>query len=198
MIEMFKDNEIRTSGLVYNSVFEQIKELYEYNPEQAGELAISAIELVLTGDISSDDVIVRMMLKPMQKINESNVAKYEMKVENQKQKKISEMKLDKIAEMLAAGYKQREIGERLGLSQQMVSYRINTIRMKYPELLQTDSTKIQTNSTNTLQKNKDTKDTNFVQICTNENVCTEESVCRPEEPVRKMTPEELKKAGFDF
>ena len=178
MIEMFKDNEIRTSGLVYNSVFEQIKELYEYNPEQAGELAISAIELVLTGDISSDDVMVRMMLKPMQKI--------------------SEMKLDKIAELLAAGYKQREIGERLGLSQQMVSYRINTIKMKYPELLQTDSTKIQTNSTNTLQKNKDTKDTNFVQICTNKNVCTEESVCRPEEPVRKMTPEELKKAGFDF
>jgi hypothetical protein len=55
--------------------------LYQYDPEQAGELAISAIELVLTGDISTDDVSIRLMLKPMQKINENNVAKYESKKE---------------------------------------------------------------------------------------------------------------------
>jgi hypothetical protein len=167
MIEQFKDNEMRTSGLIYNSTFEQIKELYSYNPEQAGELAISAIELVLTGDISSDDVIIGMMLKPMQKINENNIAKYEQKCENQKQKKIQSDKLDKIAEMMLAGLKQREIGERLGLSQQMVSYRINTIKMKYPELLQVDDTNKFTNNTNkftnTLQKNKNTKDEIFVQ-----------------------------------
>ena len=67
MIEMFKENEIRVSGLIYNSVLEQIKELYQYDPEQAGELAIAAIELVLTGDISTDDVNIKLMLKPMQK-----------------------------------------------------------------------------------------------------------------------------------
>ena len=33
MIEKFKENEVRTSGLIYNSTFEQIKELYEYDPE---------------------------------------------------------------------------------------------------------------------------------------------------------------------
>lgn len=163
MIETFKDNEIRTSGLIYNSTFEQIKELYEYNPEQAGELAISAIELLLTGDMSTDDIMIRMMLKPMQKINENNVAKYESKVENQRQKKIVNDKLDKIAEMLAAGMKQREIGERLGLSQQMVSYRVNTIKLKYPELLQTNSTNNTNKVTNTSQKNKNTKNETFVE-----------------------------------
>ena len=75
MIEMFKDNEIRSSGLIFSSVLEQIKELHQYDPDQAGELAISAIELVLTGDISSDDVNVKIMLAPLRKINEVNVAK---------------------------------------------------------------------------------------------------------------------------
>ena len=194
MIEMFKDNEMRPSGLVFSSVLEQIKELYQYDPEQAGELAISAIELILTGDISSDDVNIKIMLAPLRKITEVNVTKYETKVENKRQKKITEMKLDKIADLLAAGYKQREIGERLGISQQTASYRIDVIKKNYPELLQTNDTKIQAIS----QKNKDTKIQNFVQTCTKEENFVQNSVEESAEPVRKMTPEELKKAGFNF
>jgi hypothetical protein len=194
MIEMFKDNEMRPSGLVFSSVLEQIKELHQYDPEQAGELAISAIELILTGDISSDDVNIKIMLAPLRKITEVNVTKYETKVENKRQKKITEMKLDKIADLLAAGYKQREIGERLGISQQTASYRIDVIKKNYPELLQTNDTKIQAIS----QKNKDTKTQNFVQTCTKEENFVQNSVEESAEPVRKMTPEELKKAGFNF
>ena len=194
MIEMFKDNEMRPSGLVFSSVLEQIKELHQYDPEQAGELAISAIELILTGDISSDDVNIKIMLAPLRKITEVNVTKYETKVENKRQKKIAEMNLDKIADLLAAGYKQREIGERLGISQQTASYRIDVIKKNYPELLQTNDTKIQAIS----QKNKDTKTQNFVQTCTKEENFVQNSVEESAEPVRKMTPEELKKAGFNF
>lgn len=159
MIEMFKELETRNSGVIYSSVLDQIKELYEVDPDQAGELAISAIELVLTGDISSDDINIRLMLAPIKKINEINVAKYETKIENQKQKKINEMKLDKIAELYKTGLKQREIGERLGLSQQIVSYRIDMIKKKYPELLQTKDTEIQTEYKNT----KVTKNEVFVK-----------------------------------
>ena len=43
MIEMFNDVPMRDSGIIYNSVFEQIKKLYSVDPEKAGELAISAI-----------------------------------------------------------------------------------------------------------------------------------------------------------
>ena len=209
MIEMFKDNEVRASGLIFNSVLEQIKELYQYDPEQAGELAISAIELVLTGDISSDDVNVKIMLAPLKKINEVNVAKYETKIENKRQKKIVEMKLDKIADMINRGYKQREVGEMLGLSQQVISYRVDVIKKSYPELLtkkQEDSTKIQTNSqeictkscTKIQTENKNTKKQNFVQTCTKEEDFVQKSVEGSDEPVRKMSPEELKKAGFNF
>lgn len=198
MIEVFKDNEVRNSGIIYSSVFEQIKGLYEFDPEQAGELAISAIELILTGDISSDDVNIKVMLAPIKKLNEVNVSKYENKMENQRQKKMIEMKLDKIAELAALGMKQREIGERLGLSQQTVSYRMDVIKKKYPELLQENPTKIQTNSTNILQKNKNTKTTNFVQVCTNEEDFVQKSVCESGETGTKLTEEEARKMAFNF
>ena len=210
MIEMFKDNEMRNSGVIYSSILEQIKQLYAVDPEQAGELAIAAIELVLTGDISTDDYMISMMLTPMKRLTEINVAKYETKVENQRQKKIQEMKLDKIAELVAAGFKQREIGERLGMSQQIVSYRVGLIKKNYPELLQKNSedfTKIQTtykntknevfveNSTNTLQtvqtvyKNtNDTKNENFVQ----------EVVCKMPELVEETGEKMDWKTQFKF
>ena len=60
---------------------------------------------MLTGDISSDDVNIKIMLAPLKKINEVNVAKYETKVENKRQKKVVEMKLDKIADMVNQGFK---------------------------------------------------------------------------------------------
>ena len=205
MIEQFKDNEIRSSGLIFSSVLEQIKELHQYDPDQAGELAISAIELVLTGDISSDDVNVKIMLAPLRKINEVNVAKYETKIENKRQKKIVEMKLDKIAEMANQGFKQREIGERLGLSQQVVSYRVDVIKKNYPELLQENSTKIQENPQKVctkiqenLQENKNTKKQNFVQICTKEENFVQKSDEEIGESDEKLSAEEARKMAFNF
>jgi predicted transcriptional regulator len=194
MIEQFKDNEVRNTGVIYSSVLEQIKGLYAFDPEQAGELAISAIELILTGDMSTDDINIKVMLAPIKKLNEVNVSKYDSKLENQKQKKIVEMKLDMIADLFNKGLKQREIGERMGLSQQVVSYRIDVIKKKYPELLtkiQEDSTKIQTNSQNT-------KKQNFVQVCTDKSDFVQNSVEESVEPDRKLTPEEARKAAFNF
>lgn len=188
MIEMFNDVEVRNTGLIYSSTFEQIKKMYAVDPEKAGELAISAIELVLTGQISSDDIMVDMLLAPAKAINDNNVAKYESKVENSRQKKIREMKLAEIAEMYQKGFKQREIAERLHLSQQIVSYRIGVIKTTYPDLLQPEGTQTaQINSdvyknTKDLQKNlqteykntNDTKKQNSVQICEEEEFVKED------------------------
>lgn len=179
MIESFKDSEMRNSGIVYNSTLEQIKQMFMVDRELAGELAISAIELVLTGDISSDDMMINMMLQPMRKINENNHIKYDNKVESAKEKRKIEMKLDKIAALANAGLRQREIGEKLGLSQQMVSYRMSVIKSSYPELLN-GSPQI----TNNLQTNQHfTKDfTNNTKEIQNfcENVCKNEEGLPPE------------------
>lgn len=73
--------------------------MYEVDPEQAGELAIAAIELVLTGDISSDDVMINLCLEPMKVIRAKDEVKYSKKVDATRQKKIVKDKLDVIAEM---------------------------------------------------------------------------------------------------
>ena len=46
MIEMFNEVDVRGSGVIYASTFEQIKKMYAVDKEKAGELAISAIEMV--------------------------------------------------------------------------------------------------------------------------------------------------------
>ena len=140
MIEMFNDVEVRSSGIIMSSVFDQIKKMHTMDPEMAGELAISAIELVLTGQISSDDAMIDMLLAPAKVINDHNVQRYEIRKEGSKNKKIKDMKLDEIAEMLKKGMKQREIAERLHISQQTVSYRMGLIRTSYPELMQDGGT----------------------------------------------------------
>lgn len=182
MIEQFKELETRNSGVVYKSTLDQIKKLYEADPDLAGELAISAIELVLCGEISSDDMMIGILLEPARAVNKNNQDKYDSKVEAAKMKKMVEMRLDKIAELVNSGKKQREIGEALGMSQQTVSYRISLIKTKYPELLtgtaaQTKSTKIQTKS----DVYKNTNNENFVKI--------------EEEEVEEVPP---KKSYFDF
>ena len=141
MIECFNDVEVRSSGVIMSSVFDQVKKMYAMDPEMAGELAISAIELVLTGQISSDDAMIDMLLAPAKVINDHNVQRYENRKEGSKNKKIKDMKLDEIAEMLQKGMKQKEIAERLHISQQTVSYRMGLIRTQYPELMQDRGTK---------------------------------------------------------
>jgi predicted transcriptional regulator len=214
MIDQFKELEMRHSGLIYEGTFEQIKKLHEVDPQLAGELAISAIEFVLTGEISSDDMMVNLLLEPMRTVNQNNKNKYEEKVESARMKKITDMKLDKIAEMAREGCKQREIGERLGLSQQIISYRMGVIKTSYPELLtgspQADdtnkNTKIQknfTNDTNEIQKNKNTNEnvcTNFVQNYknTNDTNFVQNSVCKNQNENAEIAKEQLKKLGFSF
>lgn len=147
MIEYFNDVEVRGSGIIMSSVFDQIKKMHAMDPEMAGELAISAIELVLTGQFSSDDAMIDMLLAPAKVINDHNVQRYEIRKEGSKNKKIKDMKLDEIAEMLKNGMKQKEIAERLHISQQTVSYRMGVIRTQYPELMQDRGTETaQTNS----------------------------------------------------
>ena len=138
MIESFNDVEVRGTGLVLSSMFEQIKKMYAVDPEMAGELAISAIELVLTGQISSNDAMIDMLLAPAKVINDNNVQKYEAKKEGNKSKKIKDMRLDSIAELYKLGLTQKDIAEKLGLTQQTVSYRLGLIKTNYQELLRDD------------------------------------------------------------
>lgn len=139
MINKFKNNGARKSALIYLSNFEQVKELYEDDKEMAGELAISIMEMALTGEISSNNKIIRLMLKNFEVSAEKNKQKYEARERNTKQETAEKYKLYEIAEMLNEGKTQAEIAIALGISRQTVNRRLNEmIRVNYPELLCSD------------------------------------------------------------
>lgn len=139
MISKFKNNGARKSALIYLSNFEQVKELYEDDKEMAGELAISIMEMALTGEISSNNKIIRLMLKNFEVSAEKNKQKYEARERNTKQETAEKYKLYEIGEMLNEGKTQAEIAIALGISRQTVNRRLNEmIRVNYPELLCSD------------------------------------------------------------
>ena len=143
MIQKFKEHQedkIRTSALVYRGTFNAIKELYEEDPKLAGELAISAIELVLTGDISSNSKIIGAILAETKDVSKKHQDKYDNNKEQKRQKRIDDLQLEEIARLVKQKLSQAQIGQRLGLSQQAVSKRVSVIRGEFPELLQDNTT----------------------------------------------------------
>ena len=135
MINNFKESEVRESALIYQSTLEQIKKLYKSDPNMAGELAISAIELALTGEISSDNPMIDVILENMKYVSQKNFDKWEKTKEAKKQKKIDELQLDTIAALYLEGKTQSQISKALDTTQQVISYRLRIIRENYPHLL---------------------------------------------------------------
>lgn len=157
MIERFKDLPVRKSAIIYQSALEQIKKMYAMDPVLAGELAISAIELVLVGEISSDNPMIEICLEQLKIIAQRDHENHDAKAENGKNQKMISQKLDQIAKLYLAGLSQAAIGKEIGVSQQTISSRMNIIRKEYPELLQEDTSKnackIGTSSTSNVQGN---------------------------------------------
>ena len=164
MIKEFKETPVRDTGVINRGMFEEIKKLYNINKEQAGELAISIVELVLTGDYSSDDMIIDLLLTNHKIITEKNQEKYDAKVESQQQNQIIKLKLKEIAEMLKQGYSQIAIARKIEETPQTVNYRVKILNQKYPWLLEDDNQKNQKN-----QKH----DNDYDNENDNENGCEE-------------------------
>lgn len=129
MIKEFKDNEMRDFGNVYQSMLTQIKKRYAKDPVQAGELAISFIEYVLTGDISSDDDIIEGFVEGYKITTQKNQNKYDAKVAATRDA------LQPIADMYNRGMTQADIARALGVQPPAVSKKMNTIRTQFPDLL---------------------------------------------------------------
>lgn len=141
MIQEINDDNARESAVVYRSTLSQVKMLYERDPELAGELAISALELALTGRFSSTNVAVRGFLQPMSEIVTKDIEKYNRVVNFRRTQKIRDLHLDRVAELYKQNKSQKEIARLLtkelgeNISQQNVSYRLSVITSDYPELL---------------------------------------------------------------
>lgn len=129
MIKEFKDNPVRDFGNVYQTMLSQIKKRYAKDPVQAGELAISFIEYVLTGDISSDDDIIEGFVEGYKVTTKKNQDKYDAKVAATRDA------LKPIADMYNSGMTQAAIARELGVQPPAISKKMATIRTQFPELL---------------------------------------------------------------
>lgn len=127
--------EIRNSAVVYKSNLMQIKKLQIKDPQLAGELAIATIEMALTGETTTDNLMIELMLEQFKAQSDKNADRFDRAVESKRQNTIDKQHLREIAELFNRGYKQVEIAKKLGLSTSTVSDRIKKIRKDFPELL---------------------------------------------------------------
>lgn len=132
MIKEFKNNPVRDFGNVYQSMLTQIKKRYVKDPVQAGELAISFIEYVLTGDISSDDDIIEGFVEGYKVTTQKNQNKYDAKIAATRDA------LKPIADMYNQGMSQADIARAMGVQPPAISKKMSTIRTQFPELLIND------------------------------------------------------------
>ena len=153
LVEM-KNTPMRDSAIIYASNLEQIRKMFEKDPIKAGELAISLCEMALTGEISSTDMYMEIILENYKTISSRAANAYDEKKEAKEQAKKDKMQLDKIAEKFRQGKKQSEIAADLNLSKQTVSYRLNKIKAEYPELLGQIATPAEGASQEPSQKSK--------------------------------------------
>ena len=143
MIKEFKNNEVRPTGVINRGMFEQVKMLYMQNPAAGGELAVSLMEHVLTGDHSSDDFMVEFAIANHQETIAKNQERWDATKEAKRG--AIEDSLREIAELYNAKVKQVEIARRLNMSAGNVSKKLSKIRKEFPWLLDdADKEKIST------------------------------------------------------
>ena len=133
MIKKFKENPIRATGVINRGMFEQVKMLYMQNPAAGGELAISLMEQVLTGDHSSDDFMVEFAIANHKETIERNQTRYDASREAKHE--AIEDSLREIAELYNQGFKQAEIARKLKMTASNVSKKVSKIRKEFPNLL---------------------------------------------------------------
>lgn len=135
MITDFNLDACRDSAVIYSSVLEQIEMLYEDDTELAGEFAIAAIQTVLSGDTTTDNKMIKVMLKQLQQSALKNQERYELSRESKREYKAKDLRLEEIAELVNEGMSVREIEQQLDIPKSTVSYRLGIIKKDYPELL---------------------------------------------------------------
>lgn len=134
MIKEFKNNPVRKSGIVYGKMFEVVKRQYLRDPIKGGEYAISFLEAILTGDISSDDINIEDALEGYVDRIEKSKNIYNAKVA------ASEDKFRRIVEMKNSGMTQAAIAKALGVQPPAVSKMFTRIRAEFPHLLESKET----------------------------------------------------------
>ena len=134
MIKEFKNTPIRETGVINRGMFEQVKMLYLQDSEKGGELAISLMEHVLTGDHSSNDFMVSFAIANHKEVISKNQAKWDAKKETKHGAKAEELR--PVVQLHCQGLTQAAIAKQLKIAQSTVSKRLSQARIDFPELFE--------------------------------------------------------------
>lgn len=138
MIADFNLDDCRDSAVIYKTMYKLVSRKYKKGYyEEAAELALAFFQVSLLGETTTDDEDIQDLCEPYLATAKKNRERYDSKVENDKARKIEDMRLDEIAEYVNNGFTIREIEDSTGIPKSTVSYRIGVIRNNYPELLDT-------------------------------------------------------------
>lgn len=135
MIKFRDDIHFNNTGIAYLTMLDSAKDLYDKDPELAGEYALSVLELILSGEYSTDNYVIKAMLNPFQFMANKNINKLEARKEKQDNNRIEKMRLKEIADLYLEGMNQTDIAKKMNVSRQTVSNRIKIIQTDFPELL---------------------------------------------------------------
>ena len=160
MIAQFKENEVRDTGVVNKGMFEQVKRLFNSGQtELAGELAISLLEVVLTGEYSSNDFTVQLVMDNHEIIANKHIEEYDKKIEASRIARAEKLDLYKIAEMLEKNFTQQQMANVLNITQGAVSKRINILNNEYPDIKYSNYSKYSSNDNDNDNVNDNDNDT---------------------------------------
>lgn len=134
MIKEFKNTPIRETGVINRGMFEQVKMLYLQDAAKGGELAVSLMEHVLTGDHSSDDFMVSFAIANHKEVISKNQAKWDAKKETKHGAKAEELR--PVVQLHCQGLTQAAIAKQLKIAQSTVSKRLSQARIDFPELFE--------------------------------------------------------------
>lgn len=124
---------------MYGSSLQQVKEMYAIDPNMAGELAISILEVALTGTMSTNNPLIKVALANFKDVAGKNQVKYDKKLEAKRETRAKKLQLEEIAAMLKGGMSQKEIALKLGKAASTINSAVRVLKTEYPELMGGDS-----------------------------------------------------------
>ena len=137
MITEFDYESCRESSILYKTAYKQVARKYQRGKyEEAAELAVAYFQVMLQGYTTTDDEDIEDLVEPYAAMSKKANERYSRKVEREKNKQIEDLQLHEIAQMLEDGESYGTISDSLGIAKSTVSYRVEIMRDKYPELLE--------------------------------------------------------------
>ena len=175
MITEFDYENCRESSILYKTAYKQIARKYQRGKyEEAAELAVAYFQVMLQGYTTTDDEDIQDLVEPYAAMSKKANERYSRKVEREKNKQIEDLQLHEIAQMLEDGESYGTISDSLGIAKSTVSYRVEIMRDKYPELLEVDPNTVGTvRNVRTVRNNDNDNDNDNVND--NENVNDKEN-----------------------